>query len=132
MSRKNNDLQQLLSALAADLPPEEVMLVGLQGLIAGEITIKRHEKGLSQKRFAAMMGVSQGMVSRWENGDANFTLETLVKIAKALDIRMQCPFVTKRPVVYSFSTIGNLTQFPGQWIASDYHAEGEYEDLVEM
>ena len=92
--------KELLEQLSDGLSEEELLLSSLQGLIASEITIKRHEAGLSQKEFAQLMGVSQGLVSKWEAGDNNYTLSTLVKISIALNIEMQTPFVLERPNVY--------------------------------
>jgi len=46
---------------------------------------------MNRKQFAEFMGVSQGLVSRWERGETNFTLETLVNIASKLGLEMQSP-----------------------------------------
>ena len=112
MKAKTAGLEDLLRAISADMSAEDLLLAGLQGAIAAEIAIKRHEKGLSQKDFAALMGVSQGLVSRWEKGECNFTLETLIKIASKLDIQVQCPFVTKVPTRYSSSTDNIVELYP--------------------
>ncbi len=48
--------------------------------IAFEIAAKRSDMGMSQKEFAKFMGVSQVMVSKWESGDYNFTLDTLNEV----------------------------------------------------
>lgn len=83
----------LLESLSASLDDESLTLSVFQGMIAAEIACRRIKLGLSQKEFAEKMGVSQGLVSRWENGDTNFTLSTLVKIASTLKIEMQSPYV---------------------------------------
>ena len=124
-----NDLYELLDAVSSDIPAEDLMLSGLQGLISAEISVRRHKKGMSQKDFAEYMGVSQGLVSRWEKGDCNYTLETLIKIASKLDIPMQCPFALSKPQFYH--TDGNITQFPSQWTSKVYNADSEFE-LQEM
>lgn len=125
-------LKDLLCAVSADLTAEELLLDSLKGIIGAEIAMHRRKKNMSQKEFASSMGVSQALVSRWEQGETNYTLETLVKIAAALDIPMQCPFDTEKPRVYSYTTVGNITQFPGQWVSSSYQAQDEYEALAEM
>lgn len=124
-----NDMYDLMDAVAPDISAEGLMLAGMQGLIAAEIAVKRHEKGMSQKDFAEYMEVSQGLVSRWEKGDCNFTLETLIKIASKLEIPLQCPFALSRPQYYH--TDGNITQFPSQWTSKVYNADSEFE-LQEM
>ncbi len=132
MSRNKPGLEDLLSAVSADLTAEELLLASLKGIIGAEIAIHRHKMEMSQKEFASTMGVSQALVSRWEQGETNYTLETLVKIASALDIPMQCPFRTKKPHVYHYTSVSNITQFPSQWVSSSYHAQDEYEELAEM
>ncbi len=96
----DNELYSLLTLVTKDLSAETVLLAGLKGIIAAEITMKRHEKKMSQAEFAALMGVSQSLVSRWEQGDVNYTLETLVRIASKLDIEMQSPFKLVPPAYY--------------------------------
>ncbi len=96
-----NNTKDLLTAVSEGLSPEETLLAGLQGVIAGTISMKRQLLGMSQKDLAEKLGVSQGLVSRWEQADSNFTLETLVRIASALDLQMQSPIVPKAPKVYS-------------------------------
>lgn len=56
---------------------------------AGEY-IKKHrqKKGLSQKKLGEKLGVSQQMIGQWENGNSNPKVETIQKIADALDITL--------------------------------------------
>jgi len=53
----------------------------IKSLIGAEIEFARVNLGQSQIEFAKFMGVTQGMVSRWESGTYNFTIETLSNIA---------------------------------------------------
>jgi transcriptional regulator with XRE-family HTH domain len=103
-----NDTEKFLTKVSENLNDEELLLAALQGLIAAEISKKRIALGLNQKEFAEKMGVSQGLVSRWENGDSNFTLGTLVSIAIKLGIEMQCPFVCS----YKAQDKDNIVEFP--------------------
>ena len=43
---------------------------------------------LSQQELANRLGVTQVMISRWENGEENFTVATLAKISEALDMEL--------------------------------------------
>mgnify|MGYP004565622079 CR=1 FL=1 len=54
--------------------------------IAVQIHRKRAELGLSQKEFAKVIGVSQAMVSKWERGDYNFSVQTLARVFSKLGI----------------------------------------------
>lgn len=101
---KQNNLEALFSALSDGLSAEEFQLSVLQGQIAAEIAMQRQKLGLSQKELAARLGVTQGLVSRWEKGETNFTLSKLVEIASALELKMQSPIVPSPPIPYP---IGN-------------------------
>ena len=45
--------------------------------ISAQIERYRVEKGMTQQQFADYMGVSQGMISKWESREYNFTIKTL-------------------------------------------------------
>src|SRR5687767_8933278 len=50
------------------------------------------EKGMSQADLAAKIGASQPYVARILNGNDNFTIATMVKLAQAVGARMQIVF----------------------------------------
>lgn len=94
---KSDDRFAFLDALTSQMSDQDLVLMGYQAVIAGEIIVRRNKLGMTQSEFANLMGVSQSMVSKWEKGDTNFTLKTLIDIAAKLRIPMQCPFVTNPP-----------------------------------
>ncbi len=47
---------------------------------------KRKQMNMSQKEFAKFMGVTQGMVSKWESFEYNFTIESLCEVFEKIDI----------------------------------------------
>jgi len=59
--------------------------------IASIIQKQRKERGYTQHELANMLGVSQAMVSHWENGEENFSIATLVKISSALEMEWRNP-----------------------------------------
>ena len=127
MSQGMNDL---LTSLSVSLSAEEVAFNGLCGVICGEIVAQRVKRNMSQKQFAEFMGVSQGMVSKWERGDCNFTLQSLVHIATKLDIPVRSPFGTPRS---ARPTSGKVADFPGKWNTLSSHTpDFESVDLKEM
>lgn len=132
MSQGMNDL---LSCLAATLSDEEFVLSSMEGLICGEIVSQRIKRGMTQKQFAEFMGVSQGMVSRWEKGECNLTLQSLVRIALKLGIPLQPPFVIGRP---SYDMGQKIVDHPAKWhVASSLKPEFQSsptrsEELLEM
>ena len=68
--------------------PEAVRQLALfrnrHGFMA-QLMERRLELGFTQTELAERAGLDQGDVSRIENGKANPTLETLIRIAYALD-----------------------------------------------
>jgi DNA-binding XRE family transcriptional regulator len=55
--------------------------------ISTRIVEERINRNLTQAEFAALMGVTQGEISNWENGDYNFTVAELVNIFVKLNQR---------------------------------------------
>ena len=54
--------------------------------IFATIERKRLDKGMTQKEFATFMGVTQGMVSKWESRDYNFTIWSLNEICEKVEL----------------------------------------------
>lgn len=54
--------------------------------ISAQIERRRLEMGMTQQEFAEYMGVSQGMVSKWEGREYNFTIKTLNDICNKIDL----------------------------------------------
>ena len=77
--------------LSDQLTPEEMAAAGFIAQIASSIQKQRKVLGYTQKELAKKLGVSQVMVSRWENGEENFTVTTLAKISSALDMQLYNP-----------------------------------------
>ncbi len=72
------------SWLTDAIPPEKMAANDALAILSAEIQFARLDLGMNQKEFAHYMGVSQGMVSRWESGEYNFTVEVLARIAYKL------------------------------------------------
>ena len=115
-----NDMRAFVSSFADGLDDKAFALATLQAMIAAEISMRRQELNLSQKELAAMLGVSQGLVSRWEKGDANFTLSTLVEIASVLNLELQSP-IQPTPIKHYPSGGSNIYQFnPSGWRSASF------------
>ena len=63
--------------------------------IGYQIFLARDKAGLTQAELAKRIGTRQSNISRLEQGDYNFTLEMLEKIAKALRAEIRIELVTK-------------------------------------
>ncbi len=115
---KDSDaLESLLATLSETMSDEELLLSVIQADISTTIASKRVSLGLSQKDFANALDVSQSQVSKWESGDSNFTLETLVRISLKLGIEMRSPFIPDRLPRYKLS--GNIVTIPpARWTSA--------------
>lgn len=65
--------------------------------------MKRLDLGMTQKELADYMGASQGMVSKWESREYNFTITTLNELCEKLGLVFD-PII-KEPEVAKFDQI---------------------------
>ena len=56
--------------------------------ISAKIERCRLDLGMTQKEFADFMGVSQGMISKWESREYNFTIRSLNEICEKLGLSL--------------------------------------------
>lgn len=56
--------------------------------ISAKIERCRLDLGMTQKEFADYMGVTQGMVSKWESREYNFTIRSLNEICQKLGLTL--------------------------------------------
>lgn len=136
MKNSEQELRVFLEALTTDVSEKEMLLSTLQAKIASVIISNRIRRDWSQQDLADALGVSQSLVSRWENGDNNYTLSTLVDIALTLDIEMCSPYLPSKSSVSGYSKIISFqdakyrvaqTSAAKMWISS-----GATDELKEM
>ena len=84
-------LTDLVEALAQSMSAVETAKTALHMELRQIIREARKQLNLSQKELAEKMDVKQSLVSRWESGECNYTIDTLVEIANALKLSVQCP-----------------------------------------
>ena len=77
--------------LFSGLSREEQIAAEFIASVATSIQAQRKLLGYTQEALAEKLGVSQAMVSRWENGEENFTVATLAKISAVLGIKLINP-----------------------------------------
>ena len=71
--------------------------------ISARIERCRIDMQMTQKEFADYMGVTQGMVSKWESREYNFTIKTLNEICQKIDFELSVSL--EKPCVKSDYTI---------------------------
>lgn len=72
--------------ISEGLSDAEVKTIVELAKISARIERCRIEMGMTQLEFAKHMGVSQGMVSKWESREYNFTIRTLNEICQKIDL----------------------------------------------
>jgi len=66
------------------LEPEFVVVMAM--------TKARKESGLTQKQLSERTGITQGDISKIENGNGNPSLKTLKRLASAMGMRLKIEF----------------------------------------
>lgn len=93
------------------------------GKISAFIFKRRMEKHMSQAEFAKMMGVSQGMVSKWESADYNFTIEGIAQIVAKLNYSFDMQFVPENEYLRNTDqfevNIGTQNDVWTDWVCLD-------------
>lgn len=89
-------LFELLKLFEDDISVSDITASKPLGRISSAIAKKRIDLGMTQKEFAKYMNVSQGMISKWESKDYNFSIKTLAEIAEKLDMELSVNMVPRR------------------------------------
>jgi transcriptional regulator with XRE-family HTH domain len=65
--------------------------------IAGQVADRRKERGLSQAELAALVGTTQSAIARLEGGGRPPRIDTLLRIANALDADLHIELLDREP-----------------------------------
>lgn len=90
MSIKNSGkgLEEMFVLFEDKISSADINAADCMGKISAAIVKQRIEMDMTQKEFAKYLDVSQGMVSRWEGGDYNFTIKGLADIVEKLGLKL--------------------------------------------
>jgi transcriptional regulator with XRE-family HTH domain len=66
--------------------------------IAGQVADRRKERGLSQAELAKLVGTTQSAIARLESGGRPPRIDTLLRIANALDADLHIELLDREPV----------------------------------
>lgn len=81
-------LEDLLQLFGENISAADINASRYLGEISAAIVKKRMELNMTQKEFAKHIKVSQGMISKWEGGDYNFSIKSLAELAEKLDMEL--------------------------------------------
>ena len=73
--------------------PIELKQNELEYQLISEVIKARIEKNITQKDLATLIGTKQSNISRFENGNANPSIDFLKKVAEALDKKIEIHLV---------------------------------------
>ena len=65
--------------------------------IAGQVADRRKERGLSQAELAKLVGTTQSAIARLESGGRPPRIDTLLRIANALDADLHIELLDREP-----------------------------------
>ena len=65
--------------------------------IAGQVADRRKERGLSQADLATLVGTTQSAIARLESGGRPPRIDTLLRIANALDADLHIELLDREP-----------------------------------
>ena len=86
MNDKQLSGKELLDTFLPYFTNNELVELALSLKVSGAIIRRRVQLGMSQADLANRLGVKQPVVSKWESGDVNYTIKTIVDIFGALDL----------------------------------------------
>lgn len=128
--KHKKSLRDLLEVISSEIETHDIVSAMVQSQVCAAITNERIKRDMTQNQFAEFLGVSQGMVSRWESSDYNFTIDTISKIAVKLDLLFSVSLVpNKNTANLSYKHHSSkVIPFPGT--QQKYHVD--HVDLEEM
>lgn len=94
-------IEDLLSVLTENLSSQDILAADVMSSISNAITKQRLSMGLSQSALAKKIGKTQSTISKWENGDKDFTISLLADIAVNLGMDLSVELKARQNVVES-------------------------------
>lgn len=85
---KNNrcSIDDLFDLFEDNVSSADILASKLMAQISTAISKERLRLGMNQTEFANYIGATQSLVSRWEHGDYNFTIQKISEIAAILNL----------------------------------------------
>ena len=117
MIDKTRSMNDLLATLTESISTEDLLFANVASDIALVIISARMDAGLTQAEFAKKMGVSQAMISKWESGDYNHTIKSMIQIANKLGLVLDISM--KKDAAMSNCTDNIIQLFPSSgWVSA--------------
>lgn len=124
MSKQINELAEIFSEY---LSASDVFTSNVLSKISYQVICKRINLKMNQKQFAKYMKVSQAMVSKWESGDYNFTVEAISKLCEKLNLTYEIQFKEQNEIKEQIENNLNKCQ---EWECQFYNISNMRGDAV--
>jgi transcriptional regulator with XRE-family HTH domain len=108
----------------------EYWMEKIQNEIYRELVTYMEKEGLNRKELAKRLGVSKGYVSQILNGDCNFSLKKLIKLALAIDKFPVFNFSFDNPYEKAHKPGGTLKTYRSNYFVLPYKHTDSYELAV--
>lgn len=95
---KDLDIYNLMDLLEENLSDAEINSSDILVKASAKISQCRLNLNMNQSEFAEFLGISQGLVSKWESSCYNFTIEKLCDIFDKLGYRISVHFFPKNSI----------------------------------
>ena len=79
-------ITNLVMSISDNLTLADIYTADAISEVSVAILKKRLSMNMTQTEFGKLLGVKQGMVSKWENGDYNFSLKAISEICAKLNL----------------------------------------------
>lgn len=76
--------KEMYGFMSSYISKSDIYAAAVIAKVSAFIINYRNKTGMTQKEFAEFMGITQGMVSKWESAEYNFSVESIAKIAEKL------------------------------------------------
>jgi transcriptional regulator with XRE-family HTH domain len=105
--------EEIQAALKVARETHEYRAEGASIEFTNAMLTRMRQLNVSRSKLAAKIGVNPAYISKILRGDTNFSLETMVKIANALESEFRCQLKPLRPASQRFDGHrGNRTRTP--------------------
>lgn len=130
-------VSELLETLTKGISDEDLIYTTVLSDVSNAIIRERIRRNMTQSEFAALLGVTQAQVSKWENEDVNFSLRKLSEISAKLNLRLSCTLTprstsSRHIVHHSRDNITYLSvygQSDESWKSRSPHTAETYEQV---
>lgn len=128
---KSRTMEDLLAELTENMSAEDILSADIISSVSSAISSQRTSMGLSQSELARKISKSQSTISKWENGDFNFSIELLAEIAIKLNMELTVK-LSPPPVIQAkgkYRATSKITMFYPNAVKT--YSSQNYEELKE-